>query len=182
MSKKNVENEINFEKILPIRFLILDIDGVMTDGSITYTSSGEELKTFNVQDGAGLKYWDRAGHAAGIITGRSSPMVERRAEELGIQYCEMGAKIKLPAFEQMLSRAGVTPEETAMLGDDLPDLPLIRRAGFGLAVRNAVGEVKEAADYITNKTGGQGAVREVIELILKAQGRWDAIMARYLQG
>lgn len=180
MSKKFAERGTIFEKILPIRFLVLDIDGVMTDGSISYASSGEEVKTFNVKDGAGLKYWMRAGHAAGIITGRSSPMVERRAEELGIGYCEMGAKTKLPAFEKMLARAGVSPGETAMIGDDLPDMPLVREAGFGVAVRDAVEELREMADFVTEKEGGRGAVREVVELVLRSQGRWDAIMERYL--
>ena len=163
-----------------IRFLVLDIDGVMTDGSITYTSAGEELKTFNVKDGAGLKYWTRAGHAAGIITGRSSPMVLRRARELDIELVEMDAKNKLPAFERMLAAAGVAPEETAVVGDDLPDIPLITRAGLGIAVADAVEEVRDAAALVTKTEGGRGAVREVVELILKTQGRWAGIMERYL--
>ncbi len=181
MSKKNEKKPLNLEKIRPIRFLILDVDGVLTDASIFYTSSGEEIKAFNTRDGAGLKYWVRAGHASGIITGRSSPMVERRAAELDVGYCEMGARDKLPAFEKMLALAGATPEETAMIGDDLPDLPLVRRVGFGVAVKNAVTELKDAADFVTTRKGGKGAVREVIETILKAQGRWDGIMERYLR-
>lgn len=177
----------NFEKSCPsqttlerIRFLILDVDGVMTDGSITYTSSGEELKTFNCKDGSGIKYWMRSGHAAGIITGRESPMVARRAKELGIAFLKMGEKLKLPAFEAMLAEAEVQPEEVAMIGDDLLDLPILRRVGLPVAVADAVAEVKETAAWITTIPGGRGAVREVIELILKAQGRWEAIMARYL--
>lgn len=166
----------NIEKI---RFLVLDVDGVLTDGSIWYGSSGEEFKGFNVKDGAGLKYWRRAGHAAGIVTGRSSPMVLRRAAELDIREVAMDAKTKLPAFEELLEKAGVTPEETAVVGDDLPDLPLIRRAGLGIAVADAVREVKDAATVITKRKGGRGAVREAIEFILKAQDRWEDIMERY---
>lgn len=169
------------ENVLPIRFLILDIDGVMTDGTITYTSSGEELKSFDVKDGQGLKFWERAGYAAGVITGRSSPIVERRARELGIAFVEMGAKFKLPAFEKMIAEAGVRPEEVAMIGDDLPDYPLIIRAGLGVAVADAVEEVKEAAAMVTEKPGGRGAVREVVDFILKSQGRWEAVMERYLK-
>lgn len=181
MSKKITKSSVDPDLLRPLRFLILDIDGVMTNGAITYTSSGEELKTFNVKDGAGLKYWTRVGYRAGIITGRSSPMVERRAKELGIEFVAMDAKLKLPAFEQMLEKAGVKPEEAVMIGDDLPDLPLINRVGLGVAVADAVLEVKEAADYITKKKGGRGAVRETIEYILKGQGRWESIMERYLQ-
>ncbi|MCL2001598.1 MAG: HAD hydrolase family protein, partial [Planctomycetes bacterium] len=147
----------------------------MTDGSIVYDSENRELKTFNVKDGAGLKYWSQAGYRAGIITGRSSPMVTRRGNELDIEFIEMNAKQKLPVFERMLTIAGVAPEETAVVGDDLPDLPLIARAGFGVAVADAVDEVREAADMITNRKGGRGAVREVIEYLLRAQGRWNGI-------
>jgi 3-deoxy-D-manno-octulosonate 8-phosphate phosphatase (KDO 8-P phosphatase) len=168
------------EKIFRIRALLLDVDGVMTDGGITYTSSGEELKTFNAKDGAGVKYWHRAGHASAIITGRSSPIVERRAAELGITVVEMGAKVKLPAFEMVLQKLSIAPEECVYVGDDLPDLPLIRAAGIGVAVADAVVEAKETADWVTELPGGRGAVREVIEKLLRAQGRWDALMARYL--
>lgn len=169
------------ETLARLRFLVLDVDGVMTDGGICYTSAGEELKTFDVKDGAGMKYWVRAGHRSGIITGRASPMVERRAEELDIGFVAMNAKSKLPALDKMLADADVRPDEVAMIGDDLPDLPLIRRVGLGIAVADAVREVKDAAAWITDKKGGRGAVREVVELILKGQGRWDGIMERYLE-
>lgn len=180
MTKKIGKTASPPQAIEKIRFLVLDVDGVLTDGNIYYTTSGEELKSYNIKDGTGLKYWQRAGHSAGIITGRSSPMVMRYAEELGIKLVEMGAKAKLPAFEAMLEMAGVTPAETAVVGDDLPDLPLIARAGLGIAVSDAVPEVKDKAALITKKKGGRGAVREVIDFILKAQGRWDRIMERYL--
>ena len=170
----------NPEIILGIRLLILDVDGVMTDGSLVYTLNGEELKIFDAKDGQGMKFWSRAGHAAGIITGRSSPLVERRAAELDIAHVEMGAKIKMPALERVMAAAGVTPAEVAMVGDDLPDVPLIRKVALGIAVADAVDEVKEAADLVTTKPGGKGAVREVVEFILKYQGRWDGVMERYL--
>lgn len=180
MSKKIKKNVADPKILSGIRFLVLDIDGVMTDGAIVYGSGGEELKQFNVKDGAGLKYWRRAGHAAGVITGRSSPMVLRRAGELDIALVEMDAKNKLPVFQKMLADAGVTAEETAVIGDDLPDLPLILRAGLGMAPSDAVDEVKDAAAVVTGRKGGRGAVREAIEFILKAQDRWDGIMERYL--
>ena len=179
MSEKVEKNFANIKNISAIRFLILDVDGVMTDGSIVYGLNGEEMKFFDVKDGAGLKYWARAGHAAGIITGRSSPVVERRAAELGIIFVEMDAKNKLPVFEAMLTAAGVTAAETAVIGDDLPDIPLIRRAGLGIAVADAVAEAREAAVYVTTKPGGKGAVREVVEGILKVQNRWDDLLRRY---
>jgi 3-deoxy-D-manno-octulosonate 8-phosphate phosphatase (KDO 8-P phosphatase) len=169
----------NQEIFARIHFLVLDVDGVMTDGSITYTSSGEEMTSFNAKDGAGLKYWARAGHRAGIITGRSSPVVLRRAKELDIAFVEMDAKDKLPALERMLAAAGVRAEEAAMIGDDLPDLPLIRRVGLGVAVADAVEEVREAAAMVTQARGGRGAVREVVECVLKSQGKWGEIMERY---
>ncbi len=180
MSKKILKPSPAPGKILPVRFLVLDVDGVLTDGSLLYTEEGTEVKRFDVKDGAGLKYWMRSGYRAGIVTGRSSPVVERRAKELGVEFVAMGAKDKLPVFDAMLRDAGVRPEESAVIGDDLPDLPLVRRAGLGAAVADAVEDVREAADVVTRKKGGRGAVRELIEFILKRQGKWDAIMARYL--
>lgn len=176
MEKSPPDQEI----LKKIRFLIMDVDGVLTDGSIMYTSSGEEIKTFNVKDGAGVKYWVRAGHVAGIITGRTSSIVVHRAMELNIRHVEMGAKAKLPVFEKMIADAGVAPEEVAMIGDDVMDLPIVRRVGLGVAVADSVDELKEAAGYVTKNKGGKGAIREVVELILKAQGKWDVIMERYL--
>lgn len=181
MSKKIEKNFADPEKIHPIRFLVLDVDGVMTDGVVAYSSSGEELKFFNVKDGAGLKYWTRAGHAAGIITGRTSPVVERRAEELDVKFVQMGAKNKLPVFEAMLAAAGVEPHEVAVIADDLPEIPLMRRAGLAIAVADAVPEVKDAAAVVTKKKGGKGAVREAIELILKEQDKWEGILSRYYE-
>ncbi len=179
MSKKITKKLPPPEKILPIRFLLLDVDGVMTDGRIIYSESGEELKAFNVKDGSGLMYWMRAGYQAGIITGRTSPVVEKRAAELGIAHLAMGVKAKLPVFEELLSRLGLAPSEVAIMGDDLMEIPVMARAGLGIAVRDAVEETREAADWVTEKKGGKGAVREVVDHILKVQGKWDGIMERY---
>lgn len=162
-----------------ITALVMDVDGVLTDGGIIYSSSGSDVKEFNVRDGAGLKYWQRAGHKAALLSGRESATVERRAAELGIEVVMQGAKQKIPAFEKILAKLGCTAKEVAYIGDDLPDLPVMRRAGFAVAVADAAPEVGDAADYVTKAPGGRGAVREVIEHILRAQGRWKDIMARY---
>ena len=179
MSKK-IEKKLPAPAALRrLRLLILDVDGVMTDGTITYDSSGGELKSFNVKDGAGLDLWRRAGLRAGIITGRSSPMVARRAKELGFSFLEMGVTEKLPAFERMLAAAGLSAAETVAMGDDVYDLPILRRAGLGVAVADAVPEAREAADLVSSCPGGRGAVRETVELILKAQGRWKKLMGEF---
>lgn len=165
-----------------IRLLITDVDGVLTDGRIIYDSAGAESKAFHVRDGSGLKYWLRAGHQAAFLTGRQSAVVDRRAEELGIALVEQGARDKVPALERILAAAGCGDDEAAYLGDDLPDLPVFGRVGFRVAVADAVAELREAADYVTKLAGGRGAVRETIEMILRAQGRWAKIMERYCSG
>lgn len=162
-----------------IRLLVCDVDGVLTDGRIILDSTGAETKQFHVRDGSGLKYWRRAGRQAAFLSGRESPVVLRRAAELGVRLVEQGAKDKLPALRRLLKAARCTAQETAYIGDDLPDLPIFWRVGFRAAVADAVAEVREAADYVTRAAGGRGAVREVVELILKAQGRWPRILARY---
>jgi len=165
--------------LVRIRLLVCDVDGVLTDGRIIYDSTGAETKQFHVRDGSGLKYWMRAGHTAALLSGRSCAATERRAAELGISLVEQGAKDMWPAMERILQAAGCTADEAAYVGDDLPDLPVMLRVGCPVAVADAVAEVRAAAHRVTALGGGQGAVREVIEWILKAQGRWDAIMARY---
>ena len=162
-----------------IALLICDVDGVMTSGQIIYGASGDEMKVFNVRDGSGLKYWQRAGHQAAILSGRESVAVTRRAEELGIRIVEQGARDKVPALERILDAASCTGEQAAYIGDDLPDLPAMFRVVFRVAVADAAAEVREAADLVTQARGGCGAVRETVECILKAQGRWETIMARY---
>jgi 3-deoxy-D-manno-octulosonate 8-phosphate phosphatase (KDO 8-P phosphatase) len=162
-----------------IEVLVLDVDGVLTDGRIIYTDAGEELKAFHVRDGSGLKLWTSLGKQAGIITGRRSAIVERRAKELGIAAVAQGVDDKKAALVQMLASLGRKPDEACVVGDDIVDVPMMRAAGLAAAVADACEEAKEDADYVTQSRGGRGAVREVIELILRAQGRWQEIVARY---
>jgi 3-deoxy-D-manno-octulosonate 8-phosphate phosphatase (KDO 8-P phosphatase) len=159
--------------------LLLDVDGVLTDGSIIYTDAGSEIKAFHVRDGSGLKLWVAAGKKSGIITGRSSPLVARRAAELDMNVVVQGSKNKSEALEAILAEQNLRAEEVCFVGDDLPDVPVLRRCGLAVAVADACAEVRELAQYVTHCPGGHGAVREVIELILRVQGRWQAIVSEY---
>lgn len=163
-----------------IKMLAMDVDGVLTDGRVIINSDGSESKAFSLLDGHGIKLWHRVGLSTAMISGRASGATTVRAEQLKIGFVRQGCIKKLPAFEELLAEAGVSEEEVVYVGDDLLDLPLVRRAGYGVAVANAVDELKEVADYVTKSSGGHGAVREVIEQILKATGRWDELMERYL--
>jgi 3-deoxy-D-manno-octulosonate 8-phosphate phosphatase (KDO 8-P phosphatase) len=163
-----------------IKLLILDVDGVLTDGTIVINADGSESKIFDVHDGHGIKMWSRAGFIVAIISGRQSHATDHRASQLGIEYVMQDQKEKLPAFEQLLDKTGMTAEQVVYAGDDLMDLPLVKRAGLGVAVANAVAELKDAADYVTDAPGGRGAVREVIEYILKNTGRWNELVERYM--
>jgi len=163
-----------------VRLLLLDCDGVLTDGRITPVEGGEELKSFHTHDGHGLVMLHRAGLRSGIISGRTSRLVELRAKDLGISYVRQGALDKVAVFESLLSEAGVEPSHAAYVGDDVVDIPLMRRCGLGVAVADATPDTRDAAHHVTRLPGGHGAVREVCELILKAQGRWDELMKRYL--
>jgi 3-deoxy-D-manno-octulosonate 8-phosphate phosphatase (KDO 8-P phosphatase) len=160
-----------------VKLLVLDVDGVLTDGRIVYTSTGDELLAFHILDGHGIKLAVRAGLAVAIITGRESPMVARRARDLGVTEIHQRVEAKREVFDALLTRHALHAEETACMGDDLLDLPLLRAAGLALAVPNAVPEVRFAAQYVTRRPGGGGAVREAVELLLKAQGRWESILA-----
>lgn len=160
--------------------LVLDVDGVLTDGRIVYTAGGDELKAFSVRDGSGMKYWKRVGKRVAIITGRESPVVARRAEELHVDVVRQGAKFKLPVFREVLAELGVPPERTAVVGDDLTDLPMLRHAALAACPADAVAEVRRQADYVCDAPGGAGCVRELIEHVLRNAGRWDEIMHRYL--
>ena len=150
-----------------IKLLILDVDGVLTDGGIIVHSDGTESKRFSVTDGHRIKLWQRSGGITAIISGRETAATTIRAEQLEITYIMQGCLDKLPAFEELLKKAGLVPEQVAYIGDDLMDIPLVRRAGFGIAVANASEELKKHADFITQRSGGEGAVAEVIELLLK---------------
>ena len=163
-----------------IKLLAMDVDGVLTDGTIILDGAGGESKRFNLHDGHGIKLWHRAGLETALISGRESAATTARAEQLSIKYVSQGQKKKLPAFESLLAETGLSAGQVAYIGDDLLDLPIVVRAGLGVAVANAVDELKERADMVTNSCGGAGAVREVIEYILKNSGRWDELMERYL--
>jgi 3-deoxy-D-manno-octulosonate 8-phosphate phosphatase (KDO 8-P phosphatase) len=159
-----------------IRVLLMDVDGVLTDGRIWLLSrrdgTASEIKGFSAYDGAGLKLARAAGLRTGLITGRESSAVAQRARECEIEFVYQGRATKLGSYEEILRATGASDREVAYVGDDLPDLPLLKRAGFAVAVANAAPEVKRAAHYVTSHSGGDGAVREVIELIVKAQGKW----------
>ena len=160
--------------------LVMDVDGVLTDGTIIINADGSESKFFNSLDGHGIRMWQRAGLKVAFLSGRESEPTKHRAEQLEIDYCVQDCYDKLPALEKLLEQLGLSPDRVAYIGDDLTDLPPIRYVGFGVAVANAVDEVKQYADYVTARRGGSGAVREVIEYILKNTGRWQELMTRYL--
>lgn len=161
-----------------VRLLVLDVDGVLTDGSIVYSDSGEELKRFHVRDGSGLKLWQSAGMHAAVLSGRSSPAVSRRAAELGISVVLQGRSDKLVALAEILEITGCTAAQACAIGDDLQDLPLLNAVGVAVAVADACPEVRTMADYATATPGGHGAVRELVEWLLKHQGRWADLIAR----
>jgi 3-deoxy-D-manno-octulosonate 8-phosphate phosphatase (KDO 8-P phosphatase) len=167
------------ERLTAIQLLLLDVDGVMTDGGIIYDGNGLETKIFNVKDGHGIKMLQRAGIGVGIITGRSSAVVDVRARELGIELVYQGALRKLESYEDIKLKTGFTDSQIAYMGDDVIDVPVMRRVGFAAAPQDALAEAKRAAHYIASCNGGRGAVREVCDLILKGRGAWDEITARY---
>lgn len=163
-----------------IRLLVLDVDGVLTDGRITYTSTGDESKSFNVRDGHAVKMALRAGLGVAIITGRQSDIVKRRADELGIQLVFQGALDKMKALKEILEETHLDTAQIAYMGDDVVDLPLLMNVGLACAPADAAQEVLEKAHMVTGARGGEGAVRELILFVLKAQGLWDGLMIRYL--
>lgn len=164
------------ERCLAIEMLVVDVDGVLTAGGIVYGEPELEIKQFHVRDGSGLKRWHQAGKRTGLITGRRSPVVDRRAAELGIGRVVQGAADKRAALDAMLADAGVAAEAVCYIGDDLPDVLPLRACGLAVAVADACPEVRAEAQYITRTMGGGGAVRETIELILRCQGQWDRLM------
>jgi 3-deoxy-D-manno-octulosonate 8-phosphate phosphatase (KDO 8-P phosphatase) len=167
-----------------IRLLLLDVDGVLTDGRLYYGNNGEELKAFNIQDGLGIKLLQRNSIQVGIITGRSSELVARRASELGIELIVQGREDKLTALQETLNAmdkgSQLQMEQIAFLGDDLPDVAVIRQVGLGVAVANAGKFVADNAHWQTTEKGGHGAVRELAEMILQAQGKLDSTLSNYL--
>jgi 3-deoxy-D-manno-octulosonate 8-phosphate phosphatase (KDO 8-P phosphatase) len=163
-----------------IEVLLMDVDGTMTDGGVTLLSQTEEIaleiKTFDAHDGQGLTLARTAGLRTGCITGRQSSALLRRAREMNMEFIYMKQPLKMPAYEEILQKAGASDASVAYVGDDLPDLPVMRRAGLAVAVGNAVPEVKQAAHYVTKASAGHGAIRETVELILKSKGIWKAMI------
>ena len=166
-------------RLARVQLLLLDVDGVLTDGGVTWNNEGVEQKTFNIRDGLGLRLWQRAGCRAGIVTGRSSRIVQLRAEELGIGIVRQGVEDKLAVAAAIVAECGLSWEQTAFIGDDLPDLPVVMRCGIGAAVADACPELVAAAHVVTRRPGGRGAVRELIERLLAARGGWAPIVDRY---
>jgi len=168
------------EKIRSVRLVVFDVDGVLTDGRIIFSNSGEETKLFDVKDGHGIKILMRMGIDVAIITARQSEVVKRRAADLGISHVFQGLKDKKVALDELVKASGVSPGEMAYMGDDIIDLPVMKRVAFSAAVADAVPEVLERADFVSGRPGGRGAARELAELILKVQGKWDEVMKAYL--
>jgi len=169
------------DKAARIRLFLTDVDGVLTDGGIVLSSDGVEAKRFHVRDGHGMKMLGRAGIRVGILTGRISEVVEFRARELGIHIVRQGAKDKLLIWDDILKEQGVSPEEVAYVGDDIVDLPVLRAAGFSAAPCDAEQYVLDMVDFISSRPGGMGAVREIIEFILHANGSWESVSNKYFE-
>jgi len=159
--------------VIEIRLLILDVDGVLTRGDVTPGPSGDQGKAFNVRDGVALKLWQRAGGVVAFLSGRHCEDVTRRAEELGISIVRQGIADKAEALRSVLEEAGVGAQQAAYAGDDLPDIPVMSRCAIAIAVGDASPEVKRAAHFVTRRRGGEGAVAEAVEWLLRKQGRWD---------
>jgi 3-deoxy-D-manno-octulosonate 8-phosphate phosphatase (KDO 8-P phosphatase) len=167
-------------KAAGIRILLLDVDGVLTDGSLIFSHDGQESKVFNTQDGFGLRLLREAGVELGVITARSSEAVARRCANLKIRHVHQGVESKLTAYQEILKQSGCKPFEVAYMGDDWMDLVLLSRVGLSVAPANAVAEVRAAAHYTTEKSGGHGAVRELCDLILEAKGRYQELLQNYM--
>lgn len=164
-----------------VRLMIFDVDGILTDGSLHYGPDGESIKTFNVLDGHGIKMLQQSGVMTAIISARKSPIVARRAADLGIAHLFQGVHDKRTAFEQLLSDTGTSAESCGFVGDDVIDLPILTRVGFAASVPNAHAEVRSRVHYVTEAAGGRGAARELCDFIMRAQGNYEAVLAPYLR-
>lgn len=162
-----------------IQCILSDVDGVLTDGGILFNNEGIETKSFHIRDGLGIKLWQRAGYQFGILTARTSHIVKVRSAELGIKIVRQGFEEKLPIAQQIMSELKIEPAQVCYIGDDLTDLPVMRHVGWSVAVADAVPEIREHADQITTAPGGQGAVRELIEHLLRSKGRWQDLIRTY---
>jgi len=174
-----MKDTVLLEKLRHIRLLLLDVDGVLTDGSIIYNDDGSETKVFNAKDGLGLKLAMSAGIKVGIVTMRSSQVLRHRCANLGIDLLFDGVEDKAQMLDKIVAQTGLAAEHTAFMGDDLPDLPIMKHAGLSIAVADAHEIVRQKADWTTRARGGRGAVREVCEAVLAAKGLWDEIVERY---
>lgn len=163
-----------------IKLLLLDVDGVLTDGRIIYTGRGDDIKFFHSHDGLGMSLWWRSGGKSAILSAKESRTILRRVKDMHITKVYQSAENKLDTFRAILKDFAIEPREAAFIGDDLLDIPVLKTAGLAVAVQDAAAEVKDAAHYITQKPGGKGAVRETVEMILKAQGKWGPLISEYL--
>lgn len=162
-----------------IELILSDVDGVMTDGGITYDNQGIETKTFHVRDGMGIKLWQKTGHRFGVITARSSHIVKLRMDELGVDFIRQGTDQKLAAAQQIIEELNLETQNVCYIGDDLTDVGLMKSVGMSASVADAADDVKKVADYVTKSAGGKGAIRELIEMILKSQKRWNELLQGY---
>jgi 3-deoxy-D-manno-octulosonate 8-phosphate phosphatase (KDO 8-P phosphatase) len=177
---KKTEKELQ-EIAKDVKLLILDVDGVLTDGSIILDNEGNEFKVFNVRDGHGIKMLVKAGIRVALITGRHSKVVERRARELGITEVYQRCHIKTVAFDHIIEKYGLTEKEVAYVGDDIVDIPIFKRVGISIAVNDAADEARDHASVVMRHRGGRGAVREVCDFLLKAQGLWESVTKEYFE-
>ncbi len=168
-----------WKRATKVRLLILDVDGVLTDGRIIMDHQGREIKTFDVRDGHGIKLLLQAGIEVAMLTGRSSPVVQKRAEDLGVKRVRQGLHDKVGAYMEIAQEVGIRDDEVCFVGDDLVDIPLLKEVGFPIVVADGAEEAKRFALHITKNPGGRGAVREVCDLLLQAQGKWEEILRRY---
>jgi 3-deoxy-D-manno-octulosonate 8-phosphate phosphatase (KDO 8-P phosphatase) len=175
---RGISKEVR-ESAARVKLLVLDVDGVLTDGRIVMDHKGREIKAFNVRDGHGLRLLREAGIEVAILTGRNSPVVQKRAEDLGIFWVRQGVHDKVGAYQEIARELGITDEETCFIGDDVVDIPLLKRVGIPIVVGDGAPEAKRFARYVTQSSGGKGAVREVCDLLLQAQGKWEAVLRRY---
>ena len=169
------------DRLNKIKLVILDVDGVLTDGRIIYNNLGNDYKFFDVRDGFGVTLLSKSGIKLAIISAKASRTIRKRAKDMHVHKLYLNASDKLRVFENVLKEFKVLPEEICFIGDDLVDLPIIKRVGFAVAVKEAVEDIKKSSHYITQNPGGRGAVREVAELILKGQGKWEQVTSRYFR-
>lgn len=168
------------EKAKAIKLLILDVDGTLTNGALYYTSAGAEMRGFHVQDGMGLKLLQRSGVEVAVISAKQSEVVAKRMSDLNIEHVYLGHEDKIPAYESLKTKLGLDDSQIAYMGDDLPDLPLLKRAGLAISVPNAPEIIQQHVDFISVKKAGKGAVREACELIMNAQGTYQPVIQSYL--